>query len=362
VTVVLAPAPAAGPSAGVAASVPVTMPASTPSPRRRPLRATEPPAPPAAASRALAMRRPGLDLRLPPAHAVSPGTLAPPPSGAPQPAGEDAVIRDGDSGPSRSPGPAVFTRSPQGDAPASIAEDSRGSLGHGDITVAPDGSAKVARTPLARARIVVPVKGLGRLLDEWWKEPDKFRRRGPPDEQALEWQAKDPSIEHHQDVAPNRPATAARVAGELVSNLVVPRIVGSTDLTDLALAAAGKRDPYEARKLAALDATRDERAARGARHREEQQARATQLMRRNLQALWARPLSAAERRAALFALWDECADGEAGELARRAVVGWIRAHLPEGSAGGFPAGELERLNAARSSRQRFEPYGRNLAP
>jgi hypothetical protein len=38
------------------------------------------------------------------------------------------------------------------------------------------------------------------------------------------------------------------------------------------------------------------------------------------------------------------------------VIGWIRAKLPAGSPEAFTAVEVARLDAARSSRQHFQPY------
>jgi len=38
------------------------------------------------------------------------------------------------------------------------------------------------------------------------------------------------------------------------------------------------------------------------------------------------------------------------------VIGWIRVHLPKTHPDAFSAGDLARLDAARSSRQHFVPY------
>jgi O-methyltransferase involved in polyketide biosynthesis len=48
----------------------------------------------------------------------------------------------------------------------------------------------------------------------------------------------------------------------------------------------------------------------------------------------------------------------AARRAREQIVDFVREHLPEGSALAFTVGELRALDATRSSRQRFEPYGR----
>jgi hypothetical protein len=230
------------------------------------------------------------------------------------------------------------------------------------VDVAADGSVKLRHRPAAEAKVVrLTMKGFGRLLDEWWKDPAQQTRAGRWQEQPREAQARDPAERHPSDAPQKKAATTARVAGDIASQLFMPRIVGSFDPTAWAMQLAGAGDPYYGRKLKILDETREERAARGAAHRAELEGRAGQIMRRNLQALWARPLSPAERRLALFVMWDECSEedgplGEAGALARRAVIGWIRGHLPAGSADAYGAEEIAALNARRVSRQRFEPY------
>jgi hypothetical protein len=136
---------------------------------------------------------------------------------------------------------------------------------------------------------------------------------------------------------------------------------GKLDLTALLMRKLGVGDAYASRKLDLLDDTRDERAELGARHRAEDLARAAELIQRNLEAMWRATTDPAERRDALFVLWDECAEGdgpfgEAGERARKMVVGWIRARLPAGSPDAFMPDEIARRSAQRRSTQPFVPY------
>ena len=69
---------------------------------------------------------------------------------------------------------------------------------------------------------------------------------------------------------------------------------------------------------------------------------------RTLEELWAREHDPAARKQALFELWSDCADDDAGQRARAMVIGWIRANLPEGSAGAYTPDDLDRLG--------FQPY------
>src|SRR5262249_8706762 len=121
-------------------------------------------------------------------------------------------------------------------------------------------------------------------------------------------------------------------------------------------------DPYASRKLHVLDATRDQRAEIGSRHRIEQLSKAAQIMRANLDRVWATVRDLDARKQALFELWDVCAETGgatargAGAVARRLVVGFIRAKLPAGSASAFTAAELAAFNLKRQSQAAFQPY------
>jgi hypothetical protein len=204
-------------------------------------------------------------------------------------------------------------------------------------------------------------KGFGDLIAGWYRDPYAQTRARrvqdmPKHEQAVEggWDAGaggDGTIDGGTR-EPRAPATGGPT---------VPIIGGLFDLTGLAMRLAKVGDPYAARKRALADATRDERVQIGAAYRARQLDRTGELMQRNLAALARRSLPPAELRRALFALWDECAEGEgaigeAGQRARALVIGWIRAHLPAGSAGAYAPDEIARLDGDRSSRQRFAPY------
>lgn len=133
------------------------------------------------------------------------------------------------------------------------------------------------------------------------------------------------------------------------------------DVTDWAMRAHGE-DPYASAKLAQLDATRGERMQAGARYRERALGNAGALMAHNLDQLWATVADPADRKRALFALWDECseagtdADIAAGVRARAHVIAFIREHLPAGSSGAFTPGELAALNRDKQSHEQFAPY------
>ena len=133
------------------------------------------------------------------------------------------------------------------------------------------------------------------------------------------------------------------------------------NLDDWAMRKAGI-DPYRAAKLQWLDKTRDERAEIGLAHRHAELAQSADIMRQNLAWMWQKTRDPAERKEALFELWDEVAETgdddlvSGGVAARKYLVGFIRTRLPQGSAGAFTDSEIAELNARRKSHAMFAPY------
>ena len=139
-------------------------------------------------------------------------------------------------------------------------------------------------------------------------------------------------------------------------------IAGRASFDDWAMRKAGI-DPYASAKRQWLDKTRDERARIGMASRKEDLHRAPEFMKRNVAWAWSKTAGDPEaRRQALFDLWDDCAEkGDddlvaAGTGARLYVIGFIRAHLPQGAAGAFTPDDLTRLNAHKRSSATFQPY------
>lgn len=206
---------------------------------------------------------------------------------------------------------------------------------------------------------------LGDLLEAWYRDPyaqttARRVRDMPKHEQAVEggWDAGAGGDGQPNGTLRNsgRPTTQFAVAAAMV-----PLAGGSFGLTAWAMRQAQVGDPYVARKRVLIEATSDERVEIGVTDRERQLARTAELMRRNLIALADRQLPPAELRAALFALWDECAEGddpagEAGRRARALVLGWIRGHLPADSVEAFTRDELARFDRMRTSSEPFAPY------
>jgi hypothetical protein len=298
--------------------------------------AAAPPPGPAATRGLLGIRRAAVDLGLPAAAAerARQGEAAAPrepparPSGRLEPAAGGAVIHD-----------RVAT-----------------------IAVAPDGSARIEDAPNLEAHVPIPSpRALGRAILRWYEDPYAQTRVGGEADLPEHARALPIAPDRRDAPAPPGKVSGGAIAAQIAVGLAAPRAFGTMDLTDWIMRAAGAGDPYAARKLALLDATRAERLERGRAFRAEELARAGELMRGNLDALARTSLPAAERRAAVFALWDDCAEddgplGDSGAVARAVVRGYIAVRFPPGGPDAFTAEEIAAFDARRRSRQHFAPY------
>jgi hypothetical protein len=134
---------------------------------------------------------------------------------------------------------------------------------------------------------------------------------------------------------------------------------GELDVTDILMRRVGM-DPYASAKLDFLDRTRDMRVQMGQAYRDQLVSAAPSLMQHNIDAVAAAYPDPTQRKQALFALWDECAEtGEpelvtAGNLARATVARYIQRAMTGPYA--YTPSELARFNAERTSTSEFAPY------
>jgi hypothetical protein len=233
------------------------------------------------------------------------------------------------------------------------------------VSVDEDGSTHVHDTPYFTIHFNLPtpreIRAIARELKKQYKawEADPWaetHRAGPTAEQPVYWRAQPGQCDRWGDwmcnydpvIVPNREAPVVQVAKGRFDPLAW-------------LARKHGIDEYASRKRALLDMTRAERVDRGGAFRSQQLARSAEIAHKNLERLWASEIDPAARKRALFELWDECAEGddaagEAGARARAEVIGWIRAHLPRGSAGAYTDDEIATLTARRTSKEAFAPY------
>lgn len=234
------------------------------------------------------------------------------------------------------------------------------------MTVEPDGTAHLDDIPDIDPKFHLPIpkvwevenmrKELGHQLTEWFKDPEAGKRFGPSSELPRHLQAAPGACDSWGSTMCDDPLAPK------IEQLVRERkkvlggfFGGAADITAY-LHRKFVGDPYASRKLKLLDDTREERVAMGMAYRAEQAARSAELMQRNVETLWVREPHAVARRAALFELWDECTEDEAGLRARAIVIGWIRAKLPAGSADAYTRDELDALQTRRTSSAPFQPY------
>ncbi|HET9990279.1 MAG TPA: hypothetical protein VFQ65_17230 [Kofleriaceae bacterium] len=225
-----------------------------------------------------------------------------------------------------------------------------------------DVDAHVDINPLAWRKNLVDV---GHVIAAWAENPEADKEYGstqdlPEHLQALPDQCATWGDPNCTDENASTSEKSARKRG-VGQGLALFSMSGKLDITSYLMKKLGVGDAYSARKLKALDDTRLERAEKGAAFKAEQLAHAAQLMQANLERVWAGTHDPDERKAVLFELWDECAEGEgptgvAGDRARAMVMGWIRAQLPAGSSAAFTPAELALLDRRRTSRQHFAPY------
>ena len=186
-------------------------------------------------------------------------------------------------------------------------------------------------------------KAIGKGVADWYAKEDKAPR--DPDREPI-----NNSRSVDKDTRPDHGQTTT-----------VPILGGSFDITD-AFMRKKKVDPYASKKLAYLDSTRDERVQIGKRHRNGQLRQSTELMQKQLDVVWTGTATIAQKKQALFELWDDCAETgdarvvEAGREARLLVIGFIRAKFPAGTAHAFTTDELATLARKRTSKTAFEPY------
>jgi hypothetical protein len=131
---------------------------------------------------------------------------------------------------------------------------------------------------------------------------------------------------------------------------------GGFDITDMIMHGAGQ-DPYAAEREWFMEHAESTINRLETQARASQQAHSLTGVRSQVRTIWGDTArSAADRRRAIFEVWDECADGEEGADAREAIVAFIRREIPAASADSYTMIELARMNAHRQSAERFDPY------
>lgn len=133
-------------------------------------------------------------------------------------------------------------------------------------------------------------------------------------------------------------------------------VLPSFDITDFLLRRAGE-EPYLRRHTVFLRETAALREGLSTAHARRTHPEVLARLRRRLVRLWEAPQqTTAQRRRALFELWDECNGTPVGALASQEVTEFVRLRLPWGHPDAFSNEELVSLNASRVRTEPFAPY------
>jgi hypothetical protein len=131
------------------------------------------------------------------------------------------------------------------------------------------------------------------------------------------------------------------------------------DVTEATMRAMGD-DPYAAQKARIADATREARFCLTLKEAEGDKRNAIFRLKDNLELIAADPsMSAADKRAAVFDLWEGCLDTSDDALAsaaRATIVAFIRRAFPVGTPTAYTPVELAMLNRRRNCTRPFDPY------
>ena len=133
-------------------------------------------------------------------------------------------------------------------------------------------------------------------------------------------------------------------------------IAGRFDIGDAVEKYLLGKEIYSAEKHWFLDQTAElrERLSRAARASERSQAKRE--VERELERILGGAQSPSQKRAAVFALWEDCGDDADSAAVRRVVEAFIRARMPQDSPLGYSASELQERNRTRPTSFRFDPY------
>jgi hypothetical protein len=142
---------------------------------------------------------------------------------------------------------------------------------------------------------------------------------------------------------------------------------GRFDITDAVMRGAGQ-DPYAPIKQQLADETREQRICMAKAAQNRRQSAALLELSARVKAIAARAdLAPRERRQVIFEIWDECTEGpgdssvDYGGMARAIILSTIREVFPAGGELAYQPAELVAMNRRRTSRERFAPYGAQMA-
>lgn len=133
--------------------------------------------------------------------------------------------------------------------------------------------------------------------------------------------------------------------------------VATFDITEAIMRSRGQ-DPLSAERRWFLEQTEEMRDRLAAEAQRDGATREARRMNGRLRRLWNDPnKTPAERRRAIFELWESCdPTGAEGRAAREAIETFVRNELPASESNAYTRQEIEAMNAHRPANDRFNPY------
>lgn len=220
-----------------------------------------------------------------------------------------------------------------------------------EARVAPDGAVSFKRRGGSRSFFPLPLAhppGTPTLQGSLRRALGKGRKQRPPE-------ADQPAVAPDYPFA--RQPCDRREPCFREPTLLPTNVAGSLDLTEVMMRTFTSDDPDRYQKARFLSATFDFRARMAARDRARRSREATGALPRQLEELWRDPrFSVTERRRILCTLWGEMDPAlPEGRAAGETIMGFVKKHAPEGSAGAYTKAELDGCTAATG--RTFAPYG-----
>jgi hypothetical protein len=134
-------------------------------------------------------------------------------------------------------------------------------------------------------------------------------------------------------------------------------LTGSFDIYDAVEKHLLKRELYSAEKQWFLDQTSALRSQLADSFHAQEWSRTKVALEREFERILTDArLGAAQKRAAVYALWQDCGDDADAVRVRDVIEALVRRRMPVGSALGYSAADLDTFNRAPGAGQRFEPY------
>lgn len=229
------------------------------------------------------------------------------------------------------------------------APQSRASICAPSEAAAPDGCGADEAESLAPARLQHSLEASARTLRHLSPRPPPRLRRQNDGSYRYQGISFNAHVERSGHVAFEEVKGSAALAPLA--------IVGTFDLTDTIEHELLGKERYSSEKRWFLEQTAALRAELADSARAEERMAGRRALELELERIVSDPATGSEqKRAQVFALWQECGDDEQARQTQRSVEAFVRRRMPQGSRLGYAEDELRHLNETRIGLRAFLPY------